>query len=53
MPASRARPKKVSQANSVRRLTGPRRAALTVARGKQVSITGWKRPAKTAKASKG
>ena len=33
MPASRARPKKVSQANSVRRLTGPRRAALTVARG--------------------
>jgi len=33
MPASRARPKKVSQTNSVRRLTGPRRAALTVARG--------------------
>jgi bifunctional UDP-N-acetylglucosamine pyrophosphorylase/glucosamine-1-phosphate N-acetyltransferase len=26
---------------------------LTVARGKQVSITGWKRPAKTPKASKG
>jgi bifunctional UDP-N-acetylglucosamine pyrophosphorylase/glucosamine-1-phosphate N-acetyltransferase len=41
----------VGGGSTVSKSTSP--GDLTVARGKQVSITGWKRPAKTAKASKG
>ena len=41
----------VGGGSTVSKSTSP--GDLTVARGKQVSITGWKRPAKTPKASKG